>query len=90
MIGAFYTENCIVTGEKATCWTGHVLLNTGLSKIKAISGFKDEQTMREFPVGVDGYNGEFKREYGLFFQERQYDYFTGKTKQLKHVMKFEE
>ena len=40
------TANCIVTGEKATCWTGHVVAKTfEHDKVSIEAGFKDMETL---------------------------------------------
>ena len=73
------TENCIVTGEKATCWTGHVVAKTfehdkvsieaGFKDMETLeAGFKDMETLENVQAknkGSVGCFGDWKAEDGL-------------------------
>ena len=73
------TANCIVTGEKATCWTGHVVAKTfehdkvsieaGFKDMETLeAGFKDMETLENVQAknkGSVGCFGDWKAEDGL-------------------------
>ena len=63
------TANCIVTGEKATCWTGHVVAKTfEHDKVSIEAGFKDMETLEDVQAknkGSVGCFGDWKAEDGL-------------------------
>lgn len=66
------TEKCIVTGEPATCWTGHVLAETlgssfdGHAIVAVIAGFANKETIERTPSDGGGCYGEWKKEFGVF------------------------
>lgn len=75
-----YTKNCIVTGEVANCWTGHVVANFDLAedsngrvvhtgtKLHIIAGFKDNETLNRFLDSRSNYNpcyGDYKEFMGV-------------------------
>lgn len=72
----FYTENCIVTGKPATCWTGHVIMDNALHPdgVEIIAGYADVETMNKHCLTHKVYKGEWKPADGLMLIE------NGKTK----------
>ena len=63
-----YTKNCIVTGEPATCWGGHVEAKSMHGKISIIAGFKNLKTLEGFPEIVGkppGYHGLYQDRFGV-------------------------
>jgi hypothetical protein len=71
------TEKCIVTGEKATVFCGHVIIRSLFNLTfdkhvdsSVLAGFKDQETFEKTswvktPGEESGYLGEWKPEYGI-------------------------
>jgi hypothetical protein len=64
------TTQCISTGERATCWTGHVTVDMYQSGARFVpvavtAGHRDSATANRLESDGNGCFGEWKPEYGL-------------------------
>lgn len=61
------TERCIVTGEPATVFSGHLYAaDAEGNPVRIAAGFKDSETLDEAMVSaVAGCFGQWREEYGL-------------------------
>lgn len=73
------TSRCIVTGEPATIWTGHVIA-TGygairddgrmpILKVGILAGFSSHEASKSAPSDALGCYGEWKQEHGLMLDD---------------------
>lgn len=60
------TERCIVTGEKAFVFTGHLLaVDVEGQTIKVMAGFRDSETSESIRSTPGGCFGDWRGEYGI-------------------------
>lgn len=69
------TERCIVTGEPAHCWSGHLVAKANgairddgtmpIFTVAVVAGFKDHETSKLVQSNGNGCLGEWKPEYGV-------------------------
>lgn len=75
---SFYTTKCIVTGQLANHWTGHVVAREETSgyPIKVLAGFCDQDTMNAHLQSIKSHElacfGDWKPEYGIVLDESIY------------------
>lgn len=67
----FETERCVVTGNEAKVFTGHVvgyvLCVKGFERVELviIAGFASIEVLEGFEFRQEGFAGEWKPEYGI-------------------------
>lgn len=59
------TERCIVTGEPAMVYTGHLLALLDDVRVKISAGFKDSETAADLTMSSNGCYGNWREEYGI-------------------------